>query len=127
MLHISSKMYRLKITARILVNFVQNKKVFRYLPILWDKKTCTERKMCLLIVFFSAQDCIKFFLFALPSTFQLAYSPDRQSANPSSLEGCQFLYLGFSRRRNPMELPPQAWFLQCGLFRSFKVYLSCPQ
>lgn len=72
MLNVSYKMYRLKITARILVNFVQNKKVFYYLPIIWDKKKRTERKICLLKVFFSAQDCMKFFLFALPSMFQLA-------------------------------------------------------
>lgn len=72
MLDVSSRMYRLIITERILVNFVQNKKVFYYLPIIWDKKICTERKICLLKVFFFAQDCIKFFLFALPSMFQLA-------------------------------------------------------
>lgn len=51
MLDVSSRMYRLIITERILVNFVQNKKVFYYLPIMWDKKICTERKICLLKVF----------------------------------------------------------------------------
>lgn len=41
-LNLRSKMYRLKITGRLLVNFAQNKKDFYYLPVQWDKKIWKE-------------------------------------------------------------------------------------
>jgi len=58
-LDMNSKIYRLKITGRLVVNIVQTKQDFYYLPVLWDKKICSQTLF--LKVFFADEDCIKFF------------------------------------------------------------------